>query len=72
MTESIGTGYKGDGWLEEAEEYGKNAPLWSEIIMMEDELGIPNKKISSTERNKAWAYYHELKAQIEAKHRKTA
>ena len=67
-------GYSEEGfeeWVEE--ERRKNPPPpWVEIIMIEDELGIPNRKLRATEQDVAWAYYHELKAKLEEKHRKSA
>jgi hypothetical protein len=66
-------GYDEDGFEEWAEKRLERMPSHREIIMMEDELGIPNiASIKLIDDEKAWAYYHELKEMIEAKKRKTA
>ena len=69
-----GNGYTEEGFDEWARECLDEFPSFVEIIMMEDDLGIPNKKLLMLEDQKEeiWAYYHELKAKIEAQRRKTA
>jgi len=67
-------GYTEEGFDEWARKHLDKYPSFVEIIMMEDELNIPNKELHmlEEEREKIWAYYHELKAVMEAKQRKTA
>jgi len=67
-------GYTEEGFEEWVkEEWTKNPPPpWVDIIMMEDDLGISNRKLRSTEYEQAWAYYHELKARLEQQQRRTA
>lgn len=65
-------GYREEGWVEWADSFQGEHPQYVDIIMMEDVLGIPNRKFKITESEKAWAYYRELKAQFEAQQRKTA
>ena len=73
MTESVGTGFRGEGWLDEADSCIGERPQGSEIIMMEDELGIPNiAAIEIVDNEKAWEYYYRLKSMVEANQRKTA
>ncbi len=66
-------GYSEEGFVEWAREELKKRPSRVDIIMMEDELGIPNiESIQIVDDDKAWAYYHELKARLEQQQRKTA
>jgi|GEM_PF-5761724 len=53
-----GNGYTEEGFDEWVEENRRKNPQppWVEMIMIEDELGIPNKEIGTTELEKAWAY----------------
>lgn len=71
MSESVGTGYRGEGWLEEAEACSGEMPQKSEMILMEDELGIPNVDFRASETQKAWEYYQKLKAMIEERKRQS-
>jgi hypothetical protein len=67
-------GYAEEGFDEWAEAEIAKYPVWSEIILMEDELGIPNLEINALEAEgeRARAYYHKLKAMIEEKPRRSA
>jgi hypothetical protein len=59
----------------EAEEIGemyKNFPSSTEIGHMCYTLGIERDLFRGLEEQDAWAYYHELKAMIDQKQRKTA
>lgn len=73
MTDSVGTGFRGEGWLEEADSCRGERPQRTEIIMMEDELGIRNiASIEIVDNDKAWTYYYDMKARLEQQQRKTA
>jgi hypothetical protein len=58
--------------VDEIEKLYANYPSVSEIIGMCYDLGIEKDNIRTIDEDDAWAYYHELKALIEAKKRKTA
>jgi len=68
-------GYSEEGFEEWVELERKNnpSPPWVELIMMEEDLGLPHideRKVVDNER--AWAYYRELKARLEQQQRRTA
>jgi|WetSurMetagenome_2_1015567.scaffolds.fasta_scaffold1525087_2 hypothetical protein len=67
-------GYSEEGFEEwvEAERIKNPPPPWVDIIMMENDLGIPNRKLRTSEPDKAWAYFNELKAKLDQQQRKTA
>ena len=66
-------GYDEEGFDEWVESRRGKRPHIVDIIMMEDELGIPNiESIKIVDDNDAWAYYHDLKSRLEQQQRKTA
>ncbi|MDQ7825090.1 MAG: hypothetical protein RDV48_19975 [Candidatus Eremiobacteraeota bacterium] len=64
--------YADHGEIELIERKYANYPSLTEIRHMCHELGIVENDFRTIKEEDAWAYYHELKAMIEAKQRKTA
>jgi len=58
--------------IDEIEKRYAGYPPIMEIIGMCFDLGVKKDNLRTIEESDAWAYYHELKAMMDQKNRKTA
>ncbi len=67
-----GGGECGDEDIKSIDQHYESFPPLGEIGSMCYDLGIKENTRRTVYKDDAWAYYHELKAMVEAKQRKTA